>query len=312
MILESAPFQSCHASTLCETPDGILAAWFAGSSEGEPDVGIWLSRWVNQANGGWSAPEEVATGILEDGGRLPCWNPVLFQYPGGPLLLFYKMGPSPTAWWGLVKQSLDHGKTWSDPIRLPDGILGPIKNKPVLLPDGRLLCPSSTETGGEWCVHIESTRDYGATWDRSGSLNDPMEFSAIQPAILIHGLNEIQILCRSKQKRILESWSSDGGMTWTPMRPTSLLNPDSGIDALQLRDGRSLLIYNPSEKERTPLVAAISPDGKEWRDMITLESAPGEYSYPAVIQASDGRVHVTYTWNRININRVVINTPLPG
>ena len=137
-IFKSAPFPSCHASTIVETKSGqLLAAWFGGTSEGHPDVGIWLSR---QVNGQWTAPVEVANGLQADGTRHPCWNPVLFQPKDGPLMLFYKVGPNPRSWWGLLRTSDDDGRNWSAARRLPEGILGPIKNKPVQLANGDILC----------------------------------------------------------------------------------------------------------------------------------------------------------------------------
>ena len=157
------------------------AAWFGGTREGSPDVGIWLSR---HENGKWTAPVEVATGVQSATNRYPCWNPVLFQPKPGPMLLFYKVGPSPSAWWGMLMTSADGGKTWLKPRRLPEGILGPIKNKPVELSSGDLLCPSSTEDHG-WRVHFERTRDWGQTWETTGPLNDGREISAIQPSILL-------------------------------------------------------------------------------------------------------------------------------
>jgi predicted neuraminidase len=90
------------------------------------------------------------------------------------------------------------------------------------------------------------------------------------------------------------------------MKATSLPNPDSGIDALTLRDGRHLLVYNPVTRGRTPLVVALSKDGKNWKDVITLETQPGEYSYPAVIQTHDNRVHISYTWKRQRVRHAVI------
>ncbi|HOW42010.1 MAG TPA: exo-alpha-sialidase, partial [Bacteroidales bacterium] len=138
----SAP--SCHASTIAETKEGLVAAWFAGSQEGDKDVGIWVSRNIN---GKWTTPVEVANGILNKLMRHPCWNPVLYN-SGNRLLLFYKVGPSPSAWWGMLKTSDNNGKTWSEAVRLPKNILGPIKNKPVLLENGELVCPSSTENDG--------------------------------------------------------------------------------------------------------------------------------------------------------------------
>jgi predicted neuraminidase len=85
------------------------------------------------------------------------------------------------------------------------------------------------------------------------------------------------------------------------MAATALPNPDSGIDAVALRDGRAVLVYNPSRQARTPLRVAVSVDGDVWRDSLVLEDGPGEYSYPAAIQAEDGTIHITYTWNRRRI-----------
>jgi predicted neuraminidase len=313
-IYETAPFPSCHASTLAQTRDGIIAAWFGGKHERSPDVGIWVSR---RDARGWSPVVEVANGVQPNGVRHPCWNPVLFQPLAGPLLLFYKVGPSPTDWWGMLITSADQGRTWSTPQRLPEGFLGPIKNKPVQLNDGSLLCPSSTEHAG-WRVHLERSPDLGKTWQQIGPINDGKEFGAIQPAILTYPSGWMQILCRSRQRRITESWSEDGGKTWSAMKATTLPNPSSGIDAVSLKDGRALLIYNHTERGRSPLNLAVSSDGKTWKSALVLETQPGEYSYPAIIQTSDGLVHVTYTWKRERIKYVVIDpkklvlSDLPG
>src|SRR5436190_193672 len=75
-IYESAPFPSCHASAIAETPAGLVTAWFGGTRERHPDVGIWVARRVDDR---WTAPVEVANGVQADGSRHPCWNPVLFQ-----------------------------------------------------------------------------------------------------------------------------------------------------------------------------------------------------------------------------------------
>jgi len=301
-IYESAPFPSCHASTIAETGKGLIAAWFGGSDEGEKDVTIWTAR---HEGAQWSAPVEVANGMQSDGRRFPCWNPVLFQAPNGPLLLFYKVGPSPSKWWGMLIKSEDAGRSWSKPARLPENYLGPIKNKPVLI-GNRLWCPSSSEDTG-WRIHIEFTTDLGQTWSRTEALNDRFEFGAIQPTILAWPPNSrVQLLCRSRQGKITECWSDDGGKTFSAMRATSLANPNSGIDAVMLKDGRALLVYNDTPKGRSPLNVAVSSDGQQWKNVLSLESEPGEYSYPAVIQTSDGLVHATYTWKRQRIKHVIL------
>jgi predicted neuraminidase len=301
-IFENAPFPSAHASTIVETKSGLLAAWFGGSDEGFPDVGIWTSR---DDEKGWTPPVEVAK--WDDGGkRLPCWNPVLFQPKGGPLWLFYKAGPTPEKWWGMMISSSDNGKAWSSPKRLPDGFLGPVKNKPIALKDGSILAPTSFEDRG-WRVHFERTTDLGQTWQTVGPVDDDKKWEAIQPTLLTHPDGRIQALCRSQQSKIVECWSADGGKTWSKLVATSLPNPDSGIDAVTLADGRHLLVYNPTTKGRSPLDVAISPDGKTWKTALVLEDQPGEYSYPAVIQSADGLVHITYTWHRKKIRHVVVD-----
>ena len=312
-IYETAPYPSCHASTIAETGDGLIAAWFGGTRERHPDVGIWVAR---RATGKWTTPVEVADGVQPDGSRLPCWNPVLFQPKDGPLLLFYKVGPDPRSWWGLMKTSADGGVTWSAARRLPDGFLGPIKNKPVVLPDGSILCPSSTERLGAqpgWRIHFERTADLGRTWARAEPplppQGDAALVNAIQPSVLFHPGGRLQAVGRTKEGRVFESWSPDGGRTWTPPSLTELPNPSSGTDAVTLADGRHLIVYNhtATPKARTPLNVAVSADGKAWRPVRVLEADAGEYSYPSVIQSRNGTVHITYTWRRERIKHVTLD-----
>jgi predicted neuraminidase len=303
-LYETAPFPACHASTIVETPDGLVAAWFGGTAERNPDVGIWVSR---QERGRWTTPVEVANGIESPQKRYPTWNPVLFQPAAGPLLLFYKVGPSPSEWWGMVKTSTDRGRTWSLARRLPDGVLGPIKNKPVRLTNGTILSGSSTEHAG-WQVHFERSTDNGATWDATAPINDGKGIAAIQPSLLLHPDGRIQAVGRTRSGKIFTTSSVDEGRTWTPLALLELPNPNSGIDAVTLRDGRFLIVYNDTTTGRSPLNVAVSSDGHTWRSVLTLENEPGsEFSYPAVIQTSDGLVHITYTWKRTRIRHVVID-----
>ena len=296
------PFPSCHASTIIQNRSGLMAAWFGGTAERNPDVGIWISSYKE---GKWSKPEEAANGIQHKDKRYPCWNPVLYN-TGKEIMLFYKVGPSPSEWWGELKISEDHGKTWSHACRLPEGIIGPVKNKPVLLGNGYLICPSSTENEG-WRLHMEFTAD-GFGWERTPALNE-RSTGAIQPSILVHPGGRLQLLCRSTTSKILTSWSEDNGRTWSSLSPLNLPNPNSGIDAVTLKDGRHLLIYNHLNKGRNFLNGAISDDGLTWRAAFLLErdKQGTEFSYPAIIQTKDGMVHITYTWNRKQIKHVVVD-----
>lgn len=304
-IFDPNPVPSCHATTIVESKDkSLVSAWFAGTAESKPDVGIWSSRFVD---GKWTAPAELANGVQADGTRLPCWNPVLFQPKEGPMLLFYKVGPSPSKWWGMLRTSTDHGKSWSDATKLPDGIIGPVKNKPVQLADGTILSGSSTEHQG-WRAHFERSIDNGKTWQLIGPVNDGIAIGSIQPSILSLGGENLLSIGRTKQKHVFQIASGDNGKTWGPMSLTELPNPNSGTDAVTLKDGRHLLIYNHTEKGRSPLNLAVSSDGKIWNAALVIENEPkAEFSYPAIIQTSDGLVHATYTWKRKLVKHVVID-----
>jgi predicted neuraminidase len=313
-IFESAPFPECHASTVVETGGTIAAAWFGGTEERHPDVGIWFSR---RSAEGWSAPVEVRNGVQNEKLRYPCWNPVLFQPKSGPLLLFYKVGPTPERWWGEMVTSVDGGKTWTNHSRLPEGFIGPVKNKPIELSNGDILGGSSTENKG-WRVHFERLKFLAGgkpDWKMIGPIHDGRKIGAIQPSILQHKDGRLQAIGRTRQNKIFTTESSDDGATWSEMSLLELPNPNSGTDAVTLRDGRHLLVYNHSVGKRSQwdygrsvLNVAVSDDGKSWKAAAVLEKHDtGEYSYPAVIQSADGLVHVTYTWQRKRIRHVTID-----
>lgn len=301
-IYDHAPFPSCHASTLIECGNGdLLAAWFGGTEEGESDVAIWMARRKgSQPEGAWSPPAEAARHP-----GIPCWNPVLFREQSGRIWLFYKVGRSPEAWSGAYKISTDDGATFGPSTILPAGLLGPIKNKPIELPGGIILCGTSVESWQAWTCWVERIGDGGKRWSRYGPIAIPgNNFGLIQPTFLASDDGKlIRMLARSRGLgRIYTATSKNGGFNWTPAAPTQLPNPNSGIDAVRLRDGRSALVYNHTERGRTPLNVALSKDlGKTWTPALVLEHEPGEYSYPAAIQLQGGDLAITYTWRRQRI-----------
>lgn len=319
-LYDQADFPSCHSVTLVELENGdLLATYFGGTYERHPDVEIRLQR--KTPGGEWSAPRSVATGIQNDTLRYPTWNPVIFQPKGKDLMLYYKVGPNPREWWGEYITSSDNGNTWSNPHRIKLPLLGPIKNKPIELADGTLIAGSSDESNG-WRAHVERSTDGGETWEFIGPLNDGRETAAIQPTFLQHGGDTLQMLCRSDGKGdnqfIVETWSYDGGKTWTEMTDTELPNNNSGIDAVTLKDGRHLLIYNHSTRDqknlghkgRGVINLAVSRDGRNWEAALVLDYSNREgqqYSYPSIIQTADGLVHIVYTWHRKRIKHVVVD-----
>jgi predicted neuraminidase len=313
---ENAPYPQCHASTIAEvSPGRLVAAWFGGTRESAPDVGIWVTRFES---GRWTEPVEVANGVQPDGTRHPTWNPVLFAVPGQPLRLYYKAGPSPRAWWGMVMSSADGGRTFGAATRLPSPLLGPIKNKPVVLPDGSWLSASSTEDSpAGWRAHVERSQDAGRTWGFIGPIDKgAWNLEAIQGSILIHRDGRLQSVGRTRSGVVASTWSADGGRTWSPLEALGLPNPNAGTDAVTLKDGRHLIVYNDAAPlpgtrsgRRYPLVAAVSGDGVCWNKAAVIEDQPlpDGYAYPAVIQTADGLVHLTYTWNRQRIKHVVLD-----
>ena len=329
-LYEKADFPQCHSATLAETENGdLVAAYFGGTREGHPDVCIYVSR-KEKGSKQWSKPALAADGIFSPVLRKACYNPVLFQVPGGEMLLFYKIGSRVSDWKGYLKRSYDGGKTWSQQEELPEGFLGPIKNKPELV-DGKLICPSSTEGSEGWRVHFEITEDWGKTWRKVGPIDAtdaiPTHLEstgktsfdieggdnsvrtvvqAIQPSILKHKDGRLQILCRTRNGAVATSWSTDKGESWSPLTLSQLPNNNSGTDAVTLANGTHAIIYNAlrtpkglKKGSRTPLNIAVSKDGINWKMAMELENSPvSQYSYPVIFQGNDGRVHIAYTWRR--------------
>jgi predicted neuraminidase len=325
-IFPQTRFRSVHAATIAARPDGsLMAAWFAGTHEGAPDVVIYTARYID---GVWQAPS-LALSVP----GVPCWNPVLFQKSDGQLILYTKIGPTIPAWTGVIMRSKapttsQQVSPWSPPVLLPAGLQGPAKNKPIELADGTILCGASRETWRSWSCWVERSTDGGATWSLHGPITAPASDLApgpnagepvsatwdqgsrtlalpdgfagvIQPTLWEQAPGYVVMLMRTTRAVgfVCRSESHDAGQTWSPAEPLDVPCPNSGLDAARLPDGRAVLACNPVQQGRTPLALLVSGDeGRTWRHALTLEdgraadgrAADGpEYSYPSVVLAID-------------------------
>jgi len=296
-----------HCPTLAEAPNGdILCLWYAGSYESSEDQALYLAR-LPKGERRWEATERVL------------WNP---EQPPGNAVIFRTPDDKVGIVWGRMEQSRpmrrgtgwsecrllyrtsgDNGRTWSADVEIPDSFGTTPRNVPLTLQDGRLALPISgetTEDRGSFLLYLNAGSD---TWTRGGFAH-----GGSQPTVIQRDNGDLLSLMRGKP-RIPQSISTDGGATWSESRPTELKNPGSGIAMTRLKSGRVVLVFNDTDQsDRYPLSIIQSFDGGEtWEEQRTLEADWGEFSYPSIIQADDGTIHVSYTYRRYHIKHVAFD-----
>jgi predicted neuraminidase len=312
---------SAHSSAICALPDGdVLAVWYGGSREGGSDVALFTSR-LAAGSGSWTAPvvtvdRAIAQNEL-DRAIKKVGNAVIFPNGEGSLWMVY-VSVSMGGWSGSalnIKTSRDEGRTWSDSERLT---LNPffnlstlVRNKPIYAKDGRIGLPVYHEMALKFpqMLWLTPRADGGVEDYRMRSL--AAETGLIQPALVPLGDDRVLMMLRDHgpDRQLRTALSEDNGWTWSAASPAGLPNPDSAIDALRLRDGRILLVYNHAHHGRENLRLAISADdGQTWKPAASLEdTALQEYSYPYLVEDQRGRIHLTYTWKRERIKHVEFN-----
>ena len=306
------PTAFCHGPTLLALPGGeVLGAWFGGTEEGRPDSGIYVARLAAGASA-WGPPQ-----LVSPSNGHPCGNPVLFESGPGELWLTYfrVWGEWCTSGRPCARLSPDRGRTWGPEMVLLDraGVL--TKNKPLRV-RSRLLLPVYDEI--HWqagCAWFIAARD-GERWRFDAiTIGTGSGVPMIQGTVVEVARDHLLMLMRTKVGRIWRTESFDGGITWENPRATQVRNPNAGIDMVRLRDGRLWLCYNDTDRGhdpmqwdlRYPLCVAESADaGESWRNILTLEPGPGEYSYPAMVMDGEERVHIAYTRLRREIRHVII------
>lgn len=312
-------FDQSHGATIEDLPDGrLMAAWFAGTKEAHPDTAIWYSVF----DGTWSDPK-----VLVKAREEAHWNPVLFNSRNGFIHLFFKIGERPESW-RTYHMFSNGGVHWSSPKLLVRGAKaldgrGPVRSKPIILPDGAWLAPASKEevfpktlmnifsstSDVIWDAFTDRSEDNGKTWIRSP--NVPLDRESlgkyggvIQPTLWNKADGSVGMFLRSTYGYVFESESKDGGRTWEKAWQTILPNNNSGIDVVKLTSGTLVMAMNPVKgnwASRSPISLVLSKDdGKTWGGIADIEGGIGSFSYPILLETQYG-VDIVYTWNRLSI-----------
>ena len=312
-----------HAPTIVEGPNGALHAfWYGGSREGGKDVAIYGAQF-DQGNGIWSDPRQVVTPgqTQKDLNRYikKLGNPVVIVDESKRFWLFY-VSVSVGGWAGSsinVKWS-DDGINWTPAKRL---ITSPflnlstlVKGNPIIYSDGHLVVPAYHEFIGKFAELIEV--------DMDGNVYNKRRLSwgreALQPSIRVRNSDQAQVYMRyagAKPSRVMLTETADKGYSWTKPIKTQLPNPDAAIAVLGVRGGALedalIMVFNNSPESRNRLSLGLSKDnGKSWvvlHDFEYDQSTAERFSYPYMIQTTNGHYHLVYTWNRSHIKHVVFN-----
>ena len=311
---------SVHVASLCELADGGLgASWYGGTREGASDVAVFFSRRNSGPSGAWTQPVPL---INRKNAQQETWrfvrkvgNPLLFSDPDGTMGLLY-VSIAVGGWSGSslnVKLSHDGGSTWTASRRLG---LSPFFNMSELVKSA--VTPMSD---GSWAVPIyhEAFAKYPEVlWLRADkdavTATKTRIFSAgtaFQPTLVASSEKEGFVLCRtaSSVREAFESHTMDAGRTWSAPKPTGLPNPDSGVAAIRLQNGRILVAFNDSRSNRSTLRLAVSENGAPpyQRVFTVAEEREAEFSYPFLLATRDGLIHLAYTWKRTGIKHVAFN-----
>jgi predicted neuraminidase len=320
----------------------LLVCWFHGSGERTADdVLIQAARW-NRSTGKWTErftladtpgfPETNPVLFLDSRQRLFFLWPLIIAHKWETALMKYRIStdyqqPSGPPRWEyqdnivLIPKNIEaRTKEFAGQEAAGGGPLAERARKliehagdeyfsrmgwftrthPQQLPSGRILAPMYSDGFSFGIMAISD--DGGYTWNASEPI---VGAGSVQPSVVRKKDGTLVAYLRDNgppPKRAMMSVSKDDGVTWTPARDTEIPNPGTSLEAIVLRNGDWIMVYNDLERGRYSLVAAISDDeGATWKWKRHLDGSPrkpssDEYHYPSVIQAKDGRIHVTYSY----------------
>lgn len=174
------------------------------------------------------------------------------------------------------------------------------RTHPIILDNGKILLPLYSDGFNFGLIAI--SEDDGETWTSSLPI---IGRGLNQPSLIVRNDGSIDAYMRDdgdEPGRIMMSHSDDQGYSWTYAQKSEIPNPGASIEVIKLKSDNWLLVYNDVDNGRYTLAAAISDDeGKSWKWKRNLENTKGgSFSYPSVIQAKDGQIHITYSYHLTN------------
>jgi predicted neuraminidase len=172
------------------------------------------------------------------------------------------------------------------------------RTHPLVLPSGRILLPLYSDGYNVGLVAISDNN--GWRWRASKPI---VGLGPIQPTIVRKKDGTLVAYLRDSgnaPNRVLISSSSDDGESWSPAVDTDIPNPGSSLEAIALKDGSWVMVFNDTERGRHRLAAALSDDeGRTWKWKKYIgrsDNRTKSFGYPSLIQASDGQLHLTYSY----------------
>ncbi len=328
-----------HASAITILPSGeLFVCWYRGSGERTADdVQIMAARKPKGANT-WSAPFVLADQpgfpdtnpvvfVDRDQRLWLMWQTIVahrwetaishyristhYSQPGVPqwdradvLLVKPKNIAERAAEFGKRLQGTPYAARWEKVIeRSKDEYFSRMgwmtRAHPIQLASGRILVPLYSDGYSFSLVAISD--DKGLTWHASEPI---VGGGNIQPTFAVKKDGTIVAYMRDNgppPKRLHVSISKDQGETWTLAEDSDIPNSGTGVEVINLKDGRWLMINNDTESGRHSLALTISDDeGKTWKwkrhiELDTRAERPGSFHYPSIVQAPDGSIHASYS-----------------
>lgn len=296
-----------HPASITELANGDLyISYYGGEKEYSDATAVYGARLI-KGQKVWTEPQVIADTPFQGDG-----NPVVWQAPDGVVWLFYVVRFGETWSHARVKGkiSTDGAVTWSDSfmLTLEEGTMA--RGKPIVLNDGDYLLPMYFEAGGDKEMLAPETASYflrfdpeTEKWTETNRIKSPN--GNLQPQVVQLTDNHLVTWMRrgggygpETKGYILKSESHDGGRTWSDAVDTELPNPNAAVDALKLKSGKVLLVYNNHMYNRSPLTVSISEDGgKTWPYSRDIAGGAMDLAYPYAIETADGKIHIIYTTN---------------